>query len=349
MNGQMGQKRNQMRRQLLGTLLLMAAVLAGCGTFGNAETEKSVGSGNVKTDKAAEITVHEEYVAVPGLQEEVTLVFLADTHVSLCDERDPELLEKAAARYEGFRNAEGEGADVSFQTLMEYAAKEEPELLILGGDIVDSAMWASIDFVKEALEETDVPWIYEMGNHDFEYGTEYFSDRAYTEYLSRFSQISNTHEGCQITEYDDFVIFAVDDKNSQVGKEAVRRMKELAKQDKPVILVTHVPIQPLGDDALLEETKQVWNPSEDGHSRVLMGPDACVPNETTQEFLDLVLDEESPVVLVLAGHIHFYHKDQLTEDILQVVTGAGFETELVKVTLQPESTGSYLYGCGSDL
>lgn len=288
-----------------------------------------------RLQKELHVTVHEEEVVVPGLKKEFQIVFLADTHISLCDERDSELSAKAAARYAGFYAPDGDAADVSFLKLMNYVSEEEPDLLILGGDIVDSAMWASVDFVGGAIQKLKIPYVYEMGNHDFEYGSEYFSDTAYSEYLPRLQTISNTYRGYQLLRYEDFTVFAVDDQSNQVSAAALETLEALCREGKPIILVTHVPIDPPSDNTLAEESKRVWGASEDGRSRVLLGPDSCPPNETTQRFLDLVLSEESPIEVVLAGHIHFYHKDYLVGQRLQIVTGAGFEKELVKLTLKP--------------
>ena len=101
-------------------------------------------------------------------------------------------------------------------------------------------------------------------------------------------------------------------------------------------MILHVPIEPLKDNGLWEKSNEVWGATSDGRSRVLLGSRSCLPNETTGRFLDLVRAEESPVELVLAGHVHFYHEGNLTEDTRQIVTGAGFEREIVKVTLVPE-------------
>ena len=279
--------------------------------------------------------VHEEKVVISGLEKEFEIMFLTDTHISLCDDRDPDLIEKAQARYEIFRNKSGVGADESFRGMIAYIAEEQPDLLILGGDIVDSAMWASIDLVQEQLNELQLPWVYGMGNHDFEYGGEYYTEKAYTEYLPRFNSISDTQNGYQLIEYERFFVVVADDACNRVSPEAADMMESLARGEKPVILVTHVPIEPLEDDVLWEATKEFWGESEDGHSRVLMGPNSCYPNEATQRFLDSVLMEDSAVVLVLAGHIHFYHRDKLSGDLVQVATGAGFENNIVTVTLSP--------------
>lgn len=265
------------------------------------------------------LILHEEEVVISGLSEPFEFTFLADTHISLCDDRDKELLEKSSERYQGFYSDDGELADITFVKLMDYIKWEQPQLMILGGDIIDSAMWASIDFVDGILQQTGIPWMYGMGNHDFEYGKEYFSKKAYAEYLPRLENISTTDAGYQVVEYEEFIIFLADDKNNQIKQEAVKAFEELVNDGRPIILVLHVPIEPIVENTLLEDSKAVWGASEENHSRVLMGINSCVPNENTQRFLDLVLMENSPVELVLAGHIHFYHKDNLTNDLVQIV------------------------------
>ena len=283
-----------------------------------------------------DMTVQEHEVPIAGLEENFELFFMADTHISLWDERDTEILEKAASRYEMFRSENGIGAEESFRDMVEYISDEEPDLLIMGGDILDSAMWASIEHVSEILEKQDFPWIYEMGNHDFEYGTEYFSLKCYRDYLPRFQQISDTYEGGQQIEYEDFIVFAVDDQNNQISEAALKALEDIYDSGKAILLISHIPIEPLEDTGLWEESIEVWGASVDGRSRVLLGLRSCYPNVTTNKFLELVYAEESPIKLILFGHVHFYHDGALTKNTRQIVTGAGFNREMVKVTLVPE-------------
>lgn len=42
-----------------------------------------------------ELYISEEEVTVPGLEREYHLFFMADSHISLCDERDAQLMDKA--------------------------------------------------------------------------------------------------------------------------------------------------------------------------------------------------------------------------------------------------------------
>lgn len=306
-----------MKRLYLVILTIIMLTLSACGS----------------SNEKIPLNIAEETVDVDGFDGEFNIFFLADSHISLCDDRDSELIEKAAQRSTMFKVDDIEAWD-RFDALIGYAKKDNDDLLILGGDIIDSAMYASIDHVNDRLKGLDIPYMYTMGNHDFEYGNEYFSPKAYEEYLPRLHDLRDD-KPYQIREYDDLIVFSADDDNSQIDAPVLEAYKEEASKGKPIVLIVHVPIEPVtGDDSLTEQCKQVWGPSPDGRSRVTMGVNGCYPGDTTREFLDLVLADDSPVVLVLAGHVHFWHKDMLNDRIVQIVTGAAFDGSAVKVTLK---------------
>lgn len=280
--------------------------------------------------------IAKERVEVEGLTKEYRLFFLADSHIALTDSRDDEaVIEKESQRRESTRY-NGFYSEQYFDALVKEAGKRESDLLILGGDIVDSAMYASIEHVKKTLDAQKVPYVYYSGNHDFEYGSEYYSEKAYTEYLPRLEELNRKHS-YQVKEYEDLIVFTADDDSNKITPEALAAFKEVCAKGKPVVLGLHVPMEPVnGDTSLWEMTNQVWKESEDGHSRVLLGVNSVYPNETTTEFMNLVLDENSPVVLVLAGHIHFCHKDMLNDKTLQIVTGPAYEGHALEITLTPK-------------
>ncbi len=288
-----------------------------------------------QTSGDSHLKVHEQTCDI-GLEKPMDIIFLADTHISLCDERDSDVMDKAALRYQSFLSPDGLKADEMFAEEMAYVRDHKPDLLILGGDIIDSAMYASIDYVGKSLKDSGADYIYGMGNHDFEYGDEYYSDRAYSEYLPRLSDISGTDNGYQIREYDGCVIMVVDDDNNQVTQGALDKLKELSEQGRPVILCTHVPIEPDAEygKELMDKSIEAWGATDDGRSRVLLGDHGCIPNDVTRQFIDIVKDPEGPVALVMSGHIHFYDESRLNEKITQVVTGAGFEGDLIHLTLK---------------
>lgn len=288
-------------------------------------------------DRAGHIQVQEEELSVSGIRREYEFFLIADTHISLCDERDKELMEKADARREAFEIESGKNAVRTFQNLITASVKGDADLTIFAGDITDSAMYASIDFVQEQVNRLDMPYLYVTGNHDFEYGSEYFSKKAYSEYFPRLQNLTGTSGQYVIYEYDDLIVAGINDKNNQFSKSAVKALMPYMKGEKPVILILHVPLQPLYEDSELERrSDEIWGLSDKGRCRVLIGETACRPNQTTQELLDAVFAKDSPVAAVFAGHIHFYNRNMLNDGVDQIVTGAGYYGDAVRIRLIPD-------------
>ena len=303
-----------------------------CGQDGNLQEADALDS-TASISIEIPVNVRQEVIDVPELENEHHIFFLADSHISMCDDRDADLMEKATARAASFA-ADGIQAQDRLDKLIATANESEREMVILGGDIIDSAMFASVEHVKTQLDLLNSSYMLLMGNHDFEYGTEYFSPLAYEQYLPRLQDMRDDSP-FQVREYEDIIYFTADDNNSQIDQPILDAYKEQAAKGKPMVVAVHVPIEPVnGDMALVDECKEVWGPSADDKSRVTMGINGCYPNPVTKEFIDLITDEESPVILVLAGHIHFYHKDILNNDLVQIVTGAAFEGEAVEITLK---------------
>lgn len=279
------------------------------------------------------VIVNEEKVDIDNLDKPFKIIFIADTHVALCDDRDEEVREKTDTRYLDFI-VDSKSSAENFEELFKYIRKAKPDLVILGGDITDSATYESIEFVEKQLDKLECPYVYITGNHDFEYGSEYFSETAYSEYLPRLRNITDVNNGYQVMEFDQFTILGVDDGSNQVCDDIGKGIAEAKEIGKPVILVTHVPFVPFVDkEELIQRTNDVWGGMDSGDSRTLMGYGGIMPNGSTQELMGFIAEDDSLVKLVLAGHVHFYHKDALTNNVYQVITGAGYQRSLVEVTL----------------
>lgn len=206
---------------------------------------------------SSETGIKAEEITVSGLNEEHSFYFIADSHISLCDERDKALMEKASSRAQGFKNGENQAWD-TFSVLIDKTVSAPGETVVLGGDIIDSAMYASIDFVKAQLDKLDGNYIYFMGNHDFEYGSEYFSGKAYSEYLPRLADIHG-NKPYQIKDMGEYIIFAADDCDSQIDAECLGAFREVITENKPVVLALHVPIEPItGDLSLISACIEKW-------------------------------------------------------------------------------------------
>lgn len=288
-----------------------------------------------KAGQPGRIRVQEETLTIAGIHRDYDFFLVADTHISLCDGRDPDLLKKAQARKEAFEKESGKIATRTFHNLMTQAINCKVDLTIFAGDITDSAMYASLDFVGQEISRLDMPYLYVTGNHDFEYGEEYFSKKAYRKYFPRLKNLTGTAGQYVIHEYEDLVVAGINDKNNQFGKQAVQALLPYLQGTKPVILVMHVPLQPQYKGSPLEQqANDIWGLSQDGRCRVLLGETACKPNRTTKKLLDAVFAKDSPVAAVFAGHVHFYHFGMVNGACAQVVTGAGYYGDAVQVHIR---------------
>ena len=288
-----------------------------------------------KAEDEKHISVYEKTIGVEGLEKDADILFIADMHISLCDERDAQVLEKAVSRGSYMVDADGRPSYQTFHEFIDYANTIEPDLLILGGDILDSAMLASVDFLKSELETLNVPYMYVLGNHDFEYGAEYFSKKAYSKYRPRVTAVSGSKNGAHLFDVAGIHVFAADDANNQFTKEELKAFKKTLADGRPVLFVTHVPFEPdMGDASLLAKSVELFGLDANGHSKALIGKNSVVPNDITKQMMDLALSGDSPVFCVLAGHIHYEHEDMLTSDIPQIVADAAFRSRGVLLHLK---------------
>ena len=286
--------------------------------------------------QSSSVQVQETTLVIDGLKRPYEIFVLADKHISLCDSTDATFLEKANARRQAFWQESGKNAAKTFSNLVTYANESESDLTVLAGDIIDSAMSASIDFTQKQLKRLDMPYLYILGNHDFEYGKEYFTKTAYREYFPRLTPLTGTNQQYVVKEYDDLVVIGINDQNNQIPKSAAKAVLPFLKGKKPVVFVLHVPLKPQFDNSQLERTSiDIWGASAKGKCRVLMGKGACEPNKTTRRFLKAVFAPDSPVAAVIAGHIHFYNQSQLDGKKQQVVCAAGYYGSAVKINMQP--------------
>lgn len=309
-------------------------VATGSSVETSVETEESIGEAEAETGyQIDEDNVIEEYVMIEGLEEEYELLFLTDTHIVL---ESPEALEQESdnAKQRGamFRDADGVPSSEQYPVWMDYAIAEEVDGVLLGGDIIDFPSEANVEFLQEQHAQLDMPYVYALGNHDWTYPWDYMTESGKQEYLPMLAPMMGGNTVIQSHDFEEFVVVAVDNSSGQVNPEALDAYEEILEEDKPVILVVHVP---LFTDSVLEKAEEVW------HSDVVIGNEevgGIQPNNETEEFVELTTAEDSPIEIVLAGHVHFYDKDYIEGDkeILQLVGDAGYKGMGMHLTISGE-------------
>ena len=155
------------------------------------------------------------------------------------------------------------------------------------------------------------------------------SESGKQKYLPALSPYMEGDTSFHTLDFGEFVVAAVDNSSGQVNPEVLDDYSELLDTGKPVIVLAHVPFL---TQSVLSKATQVWN------SGVVIGGGnfgGIYPNEASEEFVEMTTAEDSPVVAVLAGHVHFYDKDVIEgeKDVLQIVGNAGFRGSVLRLRI----------------
>ena len=273
-------------------------------------------------DVSWEKNITEETIYVEGLKDEYTFLFITDAHVVIQDEKAPEQERQyAEERYGMFHNEEGVYSAQQFPAWIAYANEMEVDAVLLGGDIIDSPSDANTEWLKKQLEQLEMPYLYVLGNHDWTYPWEYMSDYGKENFLPKLAPMMQGHTELQSMEVGELLIVGVDNSTNQVNPNALPGYEELLKQDKPVIVLNHLPY---AARTLMPKAVAAWN------SPTVIGNDnegGIWPDEYSSRFMELTYAEESPVVLVLAGHTHLYDDGVISEErqLRQIVGDAAYK------------------------
>uniref|UniRef100_UPI0040563567 metallophosphoesterase family protein n=1 Tax=Acetatifactor sp. TaxID=1872090 RepID=UPI0040563567 len=275
--------------------------------------------------------IMEEEIVIHGLKGEYEVLFLTDTHMIVKGEGDSQQIQdNALSRYETFRNNAGVPSAEQFGFWMEYANTEELDGVLLGGDIIDYPSEANLMHMKTNLETLQMPYLYTMGNHDWTYPWEYMTDYGRETYIPMVKESLGGNSSVTTLDLGEVIVVAVDNSTNQVSEQALEACKEALTEGKPTIVLLHVPLL---TQSVLTRAREVW-----GENGVVLGGGnygGIYPDECSQQFMNLITAEDSPVAAVLAGHVHFYDKDYIDGEkrVLQIVGDGGFRGSAVRLRI----------------
>lgn len=300
-------------------ILLLLSLFCGC-------TPAQTPEETVSETKSAQDILREQtdtcQIVIPGISRDYHLLFLTDTHITIPSDSDTqEEHTYTTERLNHFTAESGYAASELFTAWMENANEEGWDGLLLGGDIIDCPTAANMQYLNDSLNSLKIPYLYAPGNHDWTFPWEYMTETGTTQYLSKLSPYMENNTAIHTLEYDDFIVVAVDNSNNQIHPDALEEYQNILAQGKPVIVMLHVPFY---TEELLAKTSQVW-----GGSVVLGGGvhGGIYPNDVSAQFLSLTTADDSPVVAVLAGHVHLADRSNLSDEpeIIQITGDAGYK------------------------
>lgn len=264
----------------------------------------------------------EETILLEGLEKEYDLLFVTDAHVVVRDEyADQSVTKHDEERYPMFVNGGGVDSQTQFEAYIRYANEQGVDGVLFGGDIIDSPSDAKLDWLAEQMSLLEMPYLYVPGNHDWTYPWEYMTEEGRRNYLALLEPFTQGNTEINALDFGEFMVVGVNDSANQVSEAAFPEFDRLYEMGKPMIVMTHVPFL---TQSVLGRAREVWS-----SPTVIGGGNygGIYPDEYSERLVELITAADSPVELVLAGHVHFYDKDVIDgpKDVLQLVGAAGYE------------------------
>jgi len=199
--------------------------------------------------------------------------------------------------------------------------------VILAADMIDFYSEANMACLREGCEKLKVPFMFLRADHDY---TDGYVQETPWEVIEAAHEAIADHREVMVMEQDGFMIVGVNNTTSQLTETAFQEIEALFAMGKPIVMVMHVPFASQVDGGLAAASREKWNGLE------LLWAYNGFPfyvGEYGERLLDLVCAPDSPVVEVLAGHLHIPYDGPLTETVHQHVFDASHKGTLGYVVI----------------
>ena len=119
-----------------------------------------------------------------------------------------------------------------------------------------------------------------------------------------------------------------------MSEKAVEQVLSVAYSGKPVIVVTHVPYNSVVDKSLNDVSRTAWQ-----DRNLTWGKETqYTPDEVTEKWMNLVYDQNSPVKIVLAGHLHFSWDGMISEKVHEHIFAHAYNGNIGLITVDGKET-----------
>lgn len=304
-------------------ILLAAIILTGCTAAIN---DQKIVQNIAIEEKQVNYYVH-------NLEKPFKAMFLADIHYTIEDERGEQFYDYSkrmgGAAVEPLNYGKSNGREVALMKSLEKAKKEEVQLVILGGDILNFPSLASAESLLEIMNESGLQWMYTAGNHDWHYEGEQgkpseLRAKWQATNLKPLYQGENPLYTSKTINGINFV--TIDNSTFEITPEQLVFFKSQVDKKLPLILAMHIPIYTPEriDNIDYGCGHPNWNAKNDTYHQI----ERRIPwptnghTQTTYDFRKLVLGSDN-IIGVYAGHTHKRLID-IHHNIFQYVVDSNF-------------------------
>ena len=269
--------------------------------------------------------VHENEVVIElGLQKEYTILTLNDLHMEAMDITVMEPYRQIVhERYAGFCSGTGVKNIDMWNGLSSIIDSYQADGVCFLGDMIDYNSDTTVDLLGIGMEEISAPCMYLRADHDLGI---WYTDGMLTieDAIANSSNVAPWSD-IYVQDYEEFFIVGWNNSTSQLTEVGLQQAKEIFEQakelNKPIILLTHVPINSLIDVGLETQARQY-----DSQGRAKLWGRDCLyqPDQVTEEFLEMLVADDTPVRAVFAGHLHFPYAVNIRENVPEYVMEPAF-------------------------
>ena len=188
---------------------------------------------------------------VPDLKSPFTVMQIADSHISHESEDDKQYdtyssrMRNANPTVIDYKTKERVSSLEGFATIIDQAKELKVDFIALTGDILSYPSATAVDAVYKLVKETDIPFVFTAGNHDWHYeGMIGSAEQLRKEWTKkRLEKLycggnplyeSNIKNGINIV--------TIDNSTYQINEEQVEFYKQQCLKTEPIALFLHIPI-----------------------------------------------------------------------------------------------------------
>ena len=264
-------------------------------------------------------------VDLEGVETPVKILWISDLHIAaITSDMSNETRQEVKARIDFSQNS----ADKWKKNWPDFINKSGADLVVFGGDIIDFSSVENVCILRNGLARLEIPYIYLRCDHDV---MPSHISKVQADEAAEIRDNMCDNSDVIVYEFDDFIVAGWNNSSFDFPDAGLLTMRSVCSKGKPVLLMTHVPIEPQQDTSLSEASREIFQ----GRSLLWGYNDEYYwPEYNTRQLLDIIYADDSPIKEVFCGHLHFSWDGYLTDSVKQHVFAPALEESYGIITVK---------------
>ena len=253
----------------------------------------------------------ETIIQLTGISKPIHILQISDSHISCDDETDAKYQEFSSRMNDAYSSVKHFGTHETvtplkcFEEIMKKAGNEELDLIALTGDIINYPSSTAVEAVLKIVKETNIPYLYTSGNHDWHYeGMQGSSDFLRQEWIEkRLKPFYKENPLFSSQILGGLNIVSIDNSTYQVNDKQLEFFKKQKSLKFPIVLFVHIPLYMPSMTICCGHPE--WGAKSDKNYQIERRerwPEAG-NSASTMEFIDQVMRTEK-LAGIFTGHWH---------------------------------------------